>query len=57
MWCSTTYRNHPPFEVGYHEYYDKRCEEGALWLEDGAQSELLLTGGFKVKYAGKNGVY
>ena len=50
IWCSTTFRHHPPYGDGYRAYYDKRNSEGASWLNDSTESEALLTGGFEVRY-------
>lgn len=51
IWCTSSYRHHPPFEVGYQEYFEKRCKEGALWFDNCAQSESLMTGGLEVSHA------
>lgn len=48
IWCATTYRHHPPHEVGYHQYYAKRLREGAEWFDNVTDSERLMPGGYEV---------
>ncbi|KND87313.1 Fusicoccadiene synthase [Tolypocladium ophioglossoides CBS 100239] len=42
IWCATTYRHHPPHEAGYHQYYAKRLQEGAVWFDNATDSETLM---------------
>ncbi|CEJ61389.1 hypothetical protein PMG11_09924 [Penicillium brasilianum] len=49
-WLMMSYRHDISSDgSGYRDYYNKRCNEGAIWLEDCTKSEGFLSGGTEIR--------
>lgn len=50
-WLMMSYRHDiSPDGSGYRDYYNKRCSEGAIWLDDCTQAEGVLSGGLELRF-------